>query len=117
MGIVRHPNYLGDVLVHLSFPLFLYANGMLPPIALLGPLTNYVPLRCVGGGKESEESQARRCSAADVARKIEFGSCRRDRNTFWLDASRVYDKWAWIVVGCGVASAAVEKLIRKVFQG
>ncbi|KAL2129127.1 hypothetical protein VTI74DRAFT_8189 [Chaetomium olivicolor] len=114
-GVVRHPNYLGDALVHLSFPLFLFANDLLAPIALLAPLANYTFLRCVGGDKETEESQRRRYSADDVAKKVEFDRYRSERNSFWPDASQLHNKWTWIVVGCGVAGTVVEKAIRELF--
>merc|ERR1711981_1075508 len=56
-SIVRHPNYLGDALIHASFPLLLYGSGMLHPLALLGPAANYVYLRYVGGDRQTETSQ------------------------------------------------------------
>ncbi|KAK4160324.1 hypothetical protein QBC43DRAFT_373138 [Cladorrhinum sp. PSN259] len=104
-GIVRHPNYLGDALVHLSFPLLMYASDMLVPIALLGPVANYLFLRYVGGDKKDEYSRTRRYSSADVSKKVEFDRYKRERNSFWPDTSQVYNKWTWVVVGCGVAGA------------
>lgn len=86
---------------------------MLAPVALLGPLTNYLFLRCVGGDKENEESQARRYGAEDVTKKIDFDKYRHERNAFWPDVSQVHNKWAWVVVGCGVAGALVETAVRK----
>ncbi|KXX79081.1 Lamin-B receptor [Madurella mycetomatis] len=112
-GIVRHPNYLGDALVHLSFPLLLYANNLLPPLALLGPLANYLFLRFVGGVKENEKFQVRRYSSEDVGKKMDFDRYRREKNAFWPDASQVYNKWAWIIVGCGVAGAVIERVVTR----
>ncbi|VBB76897.1 Putative protein of unknown function [Podospora comata] len=110
-GIVRHPNYLGDALVHLSFPLMLYASDLLTPIAMLGPLANYLYLRCVGGDKTDEYTRTRRYSSEDVSKKIEFDRYRRERNSFWPDKGQIHNKWTWIVVGCGVAGALIERLI------
>ncbi|KAK0718548.1 hypothetical protein B0T26DRAFT_647138 [Lasiosphaeria miniovina] len=110
-GIVRHPNYLGDALVHLSFPLMLYASDMLAPVELLGPLANYVFLRFVRGDRENEHSQARRYSAEDVTKKIDFDKYRREHNAFWPDRAEVFNKWSWIVVGCGVAGAVLERVV------
>ena len=108
-------SFLGDALVNFSFPLFLFANNMLAPIALLGPLANYLFLRYVGGGKEKEESQARRYGAEDVAKKIDFDRYRHEINAFWPDVSQVHNKWTWIVVGCGVAAAVAQTAVRRLF--
>ncbi|CCC12645.1 hypothetical protein SMACR_05606 [Sordaria macrospora] len=113
-SIVRHPNYLGDMLVHLSFPLLLFASNALQPIHLLGPLTNYIFLRYVSGDKENEHSQARRYSTENVNKKIDFDKYRREENAFWPDKSQVSNKWTWIVVGAGVAGALLEGLVTKV---
>jgi steroid 5-alpha reductase family enzyme len=108
-------SYLGDAMVHFSYALLLFANNMLAPVALLGPLTNYLFLRCVGGDKENEESQARRYGAEDVAKKIDFDQYRHERNSFWPDVAEFHNKWTWVVVGCGVAGAVVEKAVRHLF--
>jgi hypothetical protein len=85
---------------------------MLAPIALLGPLANYLFLRYIGGDKQTEESQARRYGAEDVAKKVDFDKYRHERNAFWPDVSQLHNKWIWTVVGCGVAGALVEKAVR-----
>jgi len=107
-------SYLGDTLVHLSFPLMLYASNLLRPLELLGPLANYLFLRFVGGDKENEHSQARRYSSENVTKKIDFDRYRREENAFWPDKTKISNKWTWIVVGCGVAGAVVERLVRQV---
>jgi steroid 5-alpha reductase family enzyme len=50
-SIVRHPNYLGDALVHFSFPLWTLGAGIFTPWQLLGPIANYTFLRSVGGDR------------------------------------------------------------------
>ncbi|TDZ55138.1 hypothetical protein CTRI78_v005693 [Colletotrichum trifolii] len=108
-SLVRHPNYLGDALVHFSFPLLLYAAGMLSPIELLGPVANYVFLRYVGGDRENEESQEARYLRDNPEKKVDLDRYRQTKNSFWPDARQITNKWAWIVVGCGLAGAALEK--------
>lgn len=65
-SLVRHPNYLGDALIHFSFPLLLYSSDMLAPIELLGSLANYAFLRYLGGDKATETSQERRYSVSSL---------------------------------------------------
>lgn len=50
-SIVRHPNYLGDALCHLAFPLWNLGSGLFSPWQLLGPIANYAFLRGIGGDK------------------------------------------------------------------
>lgn len=107
-------SYLGDTLVHFSFPLLLFASNSLQPIHLLGPLLNYLFLRYVSGDKENEQSQARRYSTENVNKKIDFDKYRREENAFWPDKSQVTNKWTWYVVGAGVAGALLEGLVTKV---
>ncbi|KAK4245876.1 DUF1295 domain-protein [Corynascus novoguineensis] len=111
-SVVRHPNYLGDALVHYSFPLFLFANNMLAPISLLGPLANHFFLRYVSGDKENEASQARRYGAGDVAKKADFEKYRHERNSFWPDLGQIRNKWTWVVLGCGAAGALADAAVR-----
>ncbi|KAF9870603.1 duf1295 domain protein [Colletotrichum karsti] len=111
-SIVRHPNYLGDTLIHFSFPLLLYATGMLSPVELFGPLANYVFLRYVGGDKENEESQEDRYLREAPEKKVDLERYRQQKNSFWPGIREVNNKWTWVVVGCGVAGAAIEKFSR-----
>jgi len=50
-SIVRHPNYLGDALCHLAFPLWNFGSGLYSPWQMLGPIANYLFLRGIGGDK------------------------------------------------------------------
>ena len=50
-SIVRHPNYLGDALCHLAFPLWNFGSGLFSPWQMLGPIANYLFLRGIGGDK------------------------------------------------------------------
>ena len=108
-------SYLGDALVHLSFPLMLYSSDMLAGIELLGPIANYLYLRFVGGDKENEYSQARRYSTENVSKKVDFDRYRREENSFWPDSRQIKNKWTWIVLGCGAAGAVLEGIITRGF--
>jgi steroid 5-alpha reductase family enzyme len=50
-SIVRHPNYLGDALCHLAFPIWNFGSGLFSPWQVLGPIANYLFLRGIGGDK------------------------------------------------------------------
>ncbi|KAI8631777.1 DUF1295-domain-containing protein [Xylariaceae sp. FL1651] len=110
-SLVRHPNYLGDTLVHLSFPLLLYGSDMLAPIEILGCLANYLFLRYVGGDKQTERHQARRYSESHPEKFADFQRLKESHNSFWPKADVLTNKWLWIVVGAGAAGAAVEQAI------
>jgi hypothetical protein len=101
------------MLVHLSFPLLLYASDMLAPIELLGPLANYFYLRFVGGDRENERHQVRRYSQENPVKMSDFEEYRKERNSFWPDATALQNQWGWIVIGAGVATAALEQTLIK----
>ncbi|KAJ5937627.1 hypothetical protein N7454_003969 [Penicillium verhagenii] len=61
-SLVRHPNYLGDTLVHLSFAVLSLANSF-NPVVFVGPLANYVFLRFVGGDKQTGGQSRREVSS------------------------------------------------------
>lgn len=110
--LTRYLSCLGDALVHFSFPLLLYATGMLSSIELLGPLANYAFLRYIGGDRENEETQEARYLRNNPEKKVDLDRKRQQRNSFWPDTSQVKNRWAWVVIGCGMAGDAVEKLSR-----
>ncbi|ORY16946.1 hypothetical protein BCR34DRAFT_671479 [Clohesyomyces aquaticus] len=108
-SLVRHPNYLGDAFVHLSFIVLLYGSDMLAPIELLGPLANYLFLRYFGGDKENEQSQTRRYSTSNPDKFAELEKFRSEKNSFWPAAKEFGNKWLWIVLGCGAMGVFVEE--------
>ncbi|KAF6797045.1 duf1295 domain protein [Colletotrichum sojae] len=116
-SIVRHPNYLGDALCHLSFPILLYSAGMLHPLAVLGPVFNYVVLRYLGGDAQTEAHQEERYAREDPAKLQQLREYRREKNSFWPSVSEVRNKWLWIVVGAGVVGAVVERGMLAFFRG
>ncbi|KAJ1334106.1 DUF1295 domain-containing protein [Microdochium nivale] len=118
-SIVRHPNYLGDTLIHMSFPFLLLGAGALHPLALLGPVANYVFLRYVGGDRENEESQAERYASESPDNKAkQFAAYRRDKNSFWPNvAAELQNRWAWVVLAAGAGGVVVEQGVRAWMRG
>lgn len=109
-SIVRHPNYLGDTLVHLSFAVMNAANAF-SPLALLGPLANYLYLRVVGGDTQ-EESQEARYKAQDPHKYKQLQTWRAEKNSFWPGLSELANPWTWVVLGSGLVGVVVEEGIR-----
>ncbi|KAH0428457.1 hypothetical protein CcaCcLH18_09015 [Colletotrichum camelliae] len=108
-SIVRHPNYLGDALCHLSFPVLLYSAGMLHPLAVLGPIFNYIILRYLGGDKENEASQEERYAKTSPVKLQQLREYRAEKNSFWPAVKEWNNQWVWIVAGAGVVGAAIER--------
>ncbi|KAF1972193.1 DUF1295-domain-containing protein [Bimuria novae-zelandiae CBS 107.79] len=111
-SIVRHPNYLGDAFVHLSFIVLLYGSDMLAPVELIGPVANYVFLRYFGGDKQKESSQTRRYSESHPEKFRELEKFREEKNAFWPQTKELTNRWLWAVLGVGAAGVAVEELLR-----
>lgn len=105
-------SYLGDTLVHLSFPLFLWGSGKLHPIVLLGPLANYAFLRYVGGDAQNEASQAERYAKTSPAKAQEFAVYQQTKNSFWPKAQEATNPWTLAVLGIGAAGLALERVAR-----
>ncbi|KAI3325499.1 DUF1295-domain-containing protein [Xylariaceae sp. AK1471] len=110
-SLVRHPNYLGDTLVHLSFPLLLYGSDMLAPIEILGGIANYLFLRYVSGDKQTERHQTRRYSESNPEKFADFQRLKETHNSFWPKSDVLTNKWLWIVAGAGAVGAALEQVI------
>ncbi|KAF7879717.1 uncharacterized protein EAF02_007887 [Botrytis sinoallii] len=107
-SIVRHPNYLGDALIHASFPLVLYGAGIFHPLMLLAPLANYAFLRYVGGDGQNEKSQEERYEERDLKKAKDLKSYQMEKNSFWPRVEELKNEWTWIVVGAGVAGVVGE---------
>ena len=100
--IANERSYLGDALIHASFPILLIGAGLFHPLAALGPIVNYVFLRFVGGDRENEQSQAERYAKEDPVKALQFQDYQREKNSFWPDLKEASNKWTWIVVcWCG----------------
>ncbi|KAJ5675175.1 uncharacterized protein N7477_005109 [Penicillium maclennaniae] len=110
-SIVRHPNYLGDTLVHLSFAILNLADSF-NPIVILGPLANYAFLRYVGGDKQTEESQEVRYQVNDPHKYQQFKQWRREKNSFWPSMRDLLNPWTLAVAGCGLIGVVVEESLR-----
>ncbi|KAK3688823.1 hypothetical protein B0T22DRAFT_535912 [Podospora appendiculata] len=107
--------FLGDMLVHISFPLMLYSSDMLAWIELLGPVANYVFLRFFGGTKEAEKRQSKKYIIENVSKKVDFDRYRQEINAFWPDQKQISNKWSWIVVGSAVAGSVLEGILTRGF--
>ncbi|KXJ91777.1 hypothetical protein Micbo1qcDRAFT_223886 [Microdochium bolleyi] len=116
-SIVRHPNYLGDALIHMSFPLLLLGAGAMHPLAVLGPIANYVFLRYVGGDRENEESQAERYTKESPAKAQQFAQYKREKNSFWPDVTELQNQWAWVVVAVGAGGVVLEQGVKAWMRG
>ncbi|KAH8895280.1 DUF1295-domain-containing protein [Thozetella sp. PMI_491] len=114
-SLVRHPNYLGDALIHFSFPLLLYGSDMLAPIEIFGSIMNYVYLRYVSGDKKTEAHQERRYSQSSPEKHHDFQKFKETHNSFWPRSDVLTNKWLWIVVGAGAAGAAIEQVVHNSF--
>ncbi|KAF3942307.1 hypothetical protein ABW19_dt0205786 [Dactylella cylindrospora] len=107
-SIVRHPNYLGDFLVHLSFPLLALADGIFNPVMFLGPVTNYIFLRFIGGDKETEEYQMEKYEKENPKKYQELLEWKKQKNSFWPGWRELGNPWTWAIVGIGAVAAGVE---------
>jgi len=108
------PSYLGDALIHFSFPILLYASDMLAPIELLGSVANYAFLRYLGGDKATESSQERRYSVSSLEKHADLQKYRESKNSFWPDVAKEWDNsWLWTVLGAGAAGALVEQALHQ----
>lgn len=105
-------SYLGDALVHLSFPLFLWGSGKLHPIVLLGPAANYAFLRYIGGDAENEAAQVERYAKTNAVKAQEYEAYRRTKNSFWPKVQEAKNPWTLTVLGAGVAGLALERVVR-----
>ncbi|KAM3421702.1 hypothetical protein BST61_g2085 [Cercospora zeina] len=105
-SIVRHPNYLGDSLVHLAFPLWNYGCQLFTWPQLLGPAANYFFLRWIGGDRENEASQAERYSKESKSKSAQFELYQLQKHSFWPSLFELANPWTWLISGMGAAGAA-----------
>ncbi|APA15192.1 hypothetical protein sscle_14g099620 [Sclerotinia sclerotiorum 1980 UF-70] len=115
-SIVRHPNYLGDTLIHTSFPLILYGAGLFHPLMLLAPVANYTFLRYVGGDAQTEKYQEERYEKMGEEEKLgDFRGLKGEKNSFWPGVQEWDNGWLWGVLGVGVVGVLGEWGVRKFF--
>lgn len=107
-SIVRHPNYLGDALVHASFPLLLYSMGIMHPVTLLAPFANYAFLRYIRGDKEKESSQEERYRKEDPTKFAQLQEYKQQKQAFWPSLQELGNPWTAVVVAAGFGGAWLE---------
>ncbi|KAL4925981.1 DUF1295 domain protein [Aspergillus undulatus] len=115
-SIVRHPNYLGDALIHFSFPILLIGAGLFHPLTALGPIANHVFLRFIGGDAENEQTQEERYAKEDPVKARQFDEYRAEKNSFWPGLKEITNKWSWVVIGAGVAGVVLERGVRELLR-
>ncbi|KAF2170299.1 hypothetical protein M409DRAFT_64616 [Zasmidium cellare ATCC 36951] len=109
-SIVRHPNYLGDALCHLAFPLWTYGCGLFHVSQLLGPAANYFFLRWIGGDRENEAYQSQRYAKEDRDKHAQLELYQLQKNSFWPSIFEIVNPWAWTVAAIGTTAACAEYL-------
>ncbi|KAF7187856.1 hypothetical protein HII31_10756 [Pseudocercospora fuligena] len=91
-SIVRHPNYLGDALIHFSFPLWCYGSQLFSYSQLLGPIANYLFLRWIGGDRENESYQLARYKAQDRHKHAQMELYQLQKHAFWPSIFEIASK-------------------------
>ncbi|KAJ5424561.1 Protein of unknown function DUF1295, partial [Penicillium cf. griseofulvum] len=114
-GLVRHPNYLGDTLVHVSFALLNMA-GPFNPVVILGPVANYLFLRFMGGDKQTEVSQEERYKSQDPHKYGQLRQWQIEKNSFWPGLRDLVNPWTLAVAGCGFIGVVIEEGFRGAYD-
>lgn len=107
-SIVRHPNYLGDALCHMAFPLWTYGCGLFHASQILGPAANYFFLRWIGGDRENEASQMERYKKQDKYKYSQLELYQLQKNAFWPGLFEIGNPWYWTISAIGAAGALAE---------
>ncbi|KAJ5971395.1 uncharacterized protein N7479_001313 [Penicillium vulpinum] len=113
--LVRHPNYLGDTVVHFSFAVLNMA-GPFNPVIILGPMANYLFLRFVGGDKQTEASQEERYKSDDPHNYGQLRQWQREKNSIWPGLQDLVNPWALAVAGCGFIAVVIEEGLRGAYD-
>ncbi|KAI5360819.1 hypothetical protein Slin15195_G087350 [Septoria linicola] len=109
-SVVRHPNYFGDFLVHLAFPLWNYGSQLFSWMQLLGPAANYFFLRYIGGDRENEATQVERYAKEDRSKHAQLELYQIQKHSFWPSVFEIANPWSWAISGVGAAAAAATYL-------
>lgn len=102
-------------MVHFSF-LVLRMAGSWNPLVLLGPIANYLFLRCVGGDKQTEASQMERYKSRDANKYQQLREWRKENNSFWPAFRDLCSPWTLAIASCGFVSVMVEEGLRSSFD-
>lgn len=87
------------------------------PLALVGPVANYVFLRYVGGAAQNEATQEQQYEKDSPKKFEQFSEYKRTTNPFWPKPEEVNNPWTWWVVGAGVVGFALERGFRSYIHG
>jgi len=115
-SIVRHPNYLGDFLTHLSFPILLIGSPTFHWIYFAGPLANLAYLRLFGGDSEDPDNRERWEKAGERNKSYEWRDWSDKEPSFFPSWSAILKPATWSVVAIGGLAAAAEIVARSYVQ-
>jgi steroid 5-alpha reductase family enzyme len=115
-SVVRHPNYLGDALVHTAFALLALNTPGAHPALFLGPLANYVFLRFVSGDAQVEAAQEERYNQFDPAKERQLHAYRKEKNAFWPAPAEFTNPWTLAIIAAGAAGVGLERVLRAVVK-
>lgn len=80
------------------------------PLAVLGPIANYILLRYVGGDKEHEAFEEQRYFKEKSPKYSQLQEYKTQKNAFWPSLNEVHNPWCWTVVTVGVTCAMLERV-------
>jgi hypothetical protein len=87
------------------------------PLALLGPVANYVYLRYVGDDAENETAEEQRYVKESQRKHGQLIEYKQIKNSFWPRPEEINNPWTWKIVGAGIVGLALEKGIRRYLHG
>ncbi|TFK53548.1 DUF1295-domain-containing protein [Heliocybe sulcata] len=112
-SIVRHPNYLSNILTHTAYPLLLLSTPFAHPVLALGPIANYLFLRFVAGDRMTEHYQEQHYEeVADYTKLEDLKEYKNTRNAVWPGVDSVKQGWTYAVLGLGAAGVLLERGVR-----
>lgn len=98
----------------MAFPLLLWDTPVFHPLVSLGPLTNYLFLRCMRGDRENESSQRERYEKADNQKKMrDLRKAAAEKKSFWPAPAEVKNPSLWTFVGLGAITVVVGEAVRR----
>lgn len=86
------------------------------PLALLGPVANYVFLRFVGGDSENETAEEESYERQSQKKHTQLSEYKQQNNSFWPKPEEVHNPWTWAVVAAGVGGFVLERGFRGYLQ-
>lgn len=82
------------------------------PLALLGPVANYVFLRSFEGDAENERAQEQGYVKKNPTKYAQLQEYKRETNSFWPKPEEIRNPWTWAVVAAGFGGFVLERGFR-----